>query len=117
MSVMDQEKRFRYCVDIDGLSDRRARLADWLIGMEQLVDEIAVVGGWCVSNPRPLAEALRALERPPLVYAITVNPPDAFAGLPVTQSLSHFFWKLDMRAAYRLEEESEAEPTVEDSFL
>jgi hypothetical protein len=32
------------------------------------------------------------------------------------QSLSHFFSKLDMRADYRLEEELEAEPPVEDSF-
>ena len=66
------------------------------------------MGGWCVSNPKPLADALRALKRPPVVYPTTVNPPDAFDGLPVAQSLSHFFWKLDMRAAYRLEEELEA---------
>jgi hypothetical protein len=48
------------CVDIDGLrnGDVRARLADWLIAMEQLVDHIAVVGGWCVSNPAAFAAAL-----------------------------------------------------------
>jgi len=90
MAVMAQEKRFWYCVELDGVKDRRARVADWLIGMEHLVDEIAVVGGWCVSNPKPLADALRALKRPPVVYPTTVNPPHAFDGLPVAQSLSHF---------------------------
>lgn len=47
LAVMDQETRFRYCVDLDGISDPLARLSDWLQGMESLVDQIAVVGGWC----------------------------------------------------------------------
>ena len=114
MAVMDQEKRFRWCVDIDGLrnGDVRARLADWLIAMEQLVDHIAVVGGWCVSNPAPLAAALRALNRPVVVYATTVTPENAFDGLPRTRSLSHFFWKLDQQA----QGSATGEPEVEDSF-
>jgi hypothetical protein len=96
MAVMDMEPRFRWCIDIDGIKDPRARLADWLIGMEYWTGRICAVGGWALSDPAPLALALRSLVRPVTIYPITVQNPGVFDGLEIATSLDNFFDRLNV---------------------
>lgn len=102
MAVMDQEPRFRWCVDIDTIRDPRARLEDWLIGMtlateadgSLAVGRVCVVGGWAVTKPDVLVAALRAIKQKVTVYPTTVQDPDPFLGFDRAHSLADFFERL-----------------------
>lgn len=67
MSVMDKVPSLRWCVDVDGLG-RRARLADFLVIADAVVERIAVCGWFSITDPAPLRNAVAALPRAPLVY-------------------------------------------------
>lgn len=68
MSVMDKVPTLRWCVDVDLLGPG-ARLADFLVMADALVERIAVCGWFSLTDPTPLRAAVRALGRTPLVYA------------------------------------------------
>lgn len=67
-----------------------------------------------LSNPRPLADAMRSLRRVPVVYPITVNPPDAFEEFRQAATLAEFFEMLQSSSCGPLKI---AEPTIEDTFV
>lgn len=68
MSVMDTVPSMRWCLDIDTLGPT-ARLADFLVMADALVDRIGVCGWFSLTDPAPLRAAVAALPRAPVVYA------------------------------------------------
>lgn len=67
MSVMDQCRTLRWCLDVDLLStEQRVRFPDWLACMNKVVDFVAVTGWFCATDPTPLARAVARVVGPRL---------------------------------------------------
>lgn len=60
MAVMDTCPALRWCLDIDTLT-ADSQLAKWLVWMDRLVDPLAVVGWFSITDPAPLRTALAPL--------------------------------------------------------
>jgi hypothetical protein len=73
LAIMDCCSMLRWCVDIDGVRDQRARLADFLLCAEKVVAPLAVCGWFSISDPKPLRDALMALAGPVVVYGGNVR--------------------------------------------
>ena len=69
MSVMDCCPSLRWCVDVDGLRDRRrVRVADFILCAERSASPLAICGWFSITDPRELVGAVRGLTRPAIVY-------------------------------------------------
>lgn len=70
LSVMDHVPRLRWCIDVDTFTQEQKRnLPDWLACAGNVTERVIVIGWFCSTNPKPLADAaarLRATHR--LVY-------------------------------------------------
>jgi hypothetical protein len=98
MAILDQEPRFRYCLDTD-LLIRTAdwlRMPSWLTLMEGACDRIAACGWFSrYENGLPLIDALSALTRRPLVYFGAYERPDLLAHCDAASDLTSFIMRLN----------------------
>lgn len=92
MAIMDQSSRFRFALDIDQCRGREDHLADWLRALDRnaLVDLVALAGWFSISDPTLVARALKTLRTPVAVYSGAGLRADAFAGLPLSDTLDEF---------------------------
>lgn len=96
MAIMDASPRFRFAIDIDQCRGREDRLADWLRALDRnaLVDLVALAGWFSISDPILIADALRSLRVPTLLYSGAGLRRDAFAGLPMSDTLADFLLRI-----------------------
>ena len=97
LSVMDCERRHRYCLDTDPMPKGCWRtLSDWLQMMERAVDRVNACGWFSrYENGLPLIGALAALEKRPLVYFGAYERPDLLNRFDVARDLGDFIDRLN----------------------
>jgi len=97
MAIMDVSPRFRFAVDIDQCRGREGHMADWLRALDRnaLVDLVALAGWFSISDPKPIAHALRALHVPVLVYSGAGLRRELFSGLALSDTLEAFLLRVE----------------------
>lgn len=96
LSILDQEPRFRWALDVDLLTPAEmVSLGRWLGPAETIVDRICAVGWF--SDPRngePLARSLRGCRRRPLTYFGACPIPAMYAHTDRAETLADFLARL-----------------------
>lgn len=69
MAAMDSCPALRWCTDVDTLRGKPGvRVGDFLLCAERRARPVAICGWFSISNPDELADAVRRLTRPAVVY-------------------------------------------------
>ncbi|HEY7301325.1 MAG TPA: hypothetical protein VH684_25830 [Xanthobacteraceae bacterium] len=100
MAMMDASARFRFALDLDACRGREDSLRAFIRALDRngLIDLVALAGWFSITDPKPIAAALRGLSAPVIIYSGAGLARDAFGDIPFVDTLDEFLAHLQPQA-------------------
>jgi hypothetical protein len=92
MAIMDASIRFRFALDLDDCRGREHKLFAFIRALDRnwLIDLVALAGWFSITDPKPIAAALKGLSTPVIIYSGAGLARDVFGDLPFVDTLDDF---------------------------
>jgi hypothetical protein len=92
MAIMDASVRFRFALDLDDCRGREHKLCAFLRALDRngLIDLVALAGWFSITDPKPIAAALKGLSAPVIIYSGAGLAREVFGDLPLVDTLDDF---------------------------
>jgi hypothetical protein len=92
MAIMDASARFRFALDLDDCRGKEHKLFAFIRALDRngLIDLVALAGWFSITDPKPIAGALKDLSAPVIIYSGAGLARDVFGDLPFVDTLDDF---------------------------
>ena len=92
MAIMDASTRFRFAIELDACRGREDSLRGLIRALDRngLIDLVALAGWFSITDPKPIAAALKGLTAPVIIYSGAGLARDIFDDIPFVDTLDEF---------------------------
>jgi hypothetical protein len=96
MAIMDASARFRFALDLDACRGREDSLRGFIRALDRnrLIDLVALAGWFSITDPKPIAAAVKGLTAPVIIYSGAGLARDVFGDIPFFDTLEEFLARM-----------------------